>query len=257
MPKKFYIIGHNPNTLEEAEEYLSNGANGIEPDICYHPDKPEKFYVHEDIDFIPDVIEDIFRGEYINLKEYLTDLKKLLKENPDFDLKIIDFDLKPDYSYDINELYKIIRENFSEEFPDVKILTTISTPDAMNFLANVKSQRMNEAVGVDEHTEPEEVHNFFKDRNFNYTYAAGSAFFSPGREKFVDRIQRALKLCGNNGFKFVHAWCINDEEHMRTYLDMNPSINAILTDNPKKLKELITSDYSDKFTMNFENNGFE
>jgi hypothetical protein len=29
----FYLIGHNPNTLEEAEKFLANGANALEPDV--------------------------------------------------------------------------------------------------------------------------------------------------------------------------------------------------------------------------------
>jgi hypothetical protein len=257
MPKNFYIIGHNPNTIEEAKEFLDNGANAIEPDVCYHPDKPEKFYVHEDIDQIPDFIENFFRTEFISLKEYLTDLRKLLTENPHYDLKLIDFDLKPEYAYDINELYSVIRENFSDHFPGIKILTTVSTPEAMPFLANMKSQKSNEAIGVDEHCEPEEVYNFFKDKQLKYTFAAGSAFFSPGREKFVERIKRALHMCGENGFRFVHAWCINDEEHMRIYLDMHTPINAILTDDAKKLRDLVTSpEYAERYTLDFEAGDF-
>lgn len=254
--KNFYIIGHNPNTLEEVSNFLKNGANAIEPDICYHADKPEKFYVHEDIDFIPDAVEDFFRTDYISLKEYLTELKKLLNDNPHYDLKLIAFDLKPAYEYDINELYKVIRENFSDDYPKVKIITTVSTPEAMEFLSKVSGQRSNEAIGVDEHAEPEEVYNFFKNKNLNCTFAAGSSFFSPGREKFTERISRALDMRENNCFNFVHVWCINDEEDMKTYLDMDKPIDAILTDEPVKLKELILSpEYSNKFTLDFENDG--
>jgi len=257
MPKNFYIIGHNPNTIEEAHEYLSNGANSIEPDICYHKDLPEKFYVHEDIEQIPDFIEDMFRTEYISMKDYLNDLKKLLKENPQHDLKLIAFDLKPDYSYDINGLYKIIRENFSDEFPNVKILTTVSTSDAKDFLAGLKSQRANEAVGVDEDAEPEEVNNYFKERGMNHNFGSGSSFFSPVREKYVEHIKTALRLRDDNGFKLVHAWCVNDEDDMRVYLDLERPIDGILTDVPAKLKKLIEShEYCTKFTLDFEDNTF-
>lgn len=254
--RNFYIIGHNPNTIEEVNEFLANGANAIEPDICCHPDRPGKFYVHEDIEQIPNFIENHFHKDALELKEYLNGLKKLLKEK-NYDLKLIQFDLKPKYDYDINELYGIIRENFSNEFPKIKILTTISTPDAMPFLAKLEFQKPNEAIGVDEHSEPEEVYEFFKNKNLNYTFAAGSSFFSPGRDKFVGRIQRALKLRNETGFYFVHAWCINDEEHMRIYLDMPEGINAILTDEPKKLRELIqSSEYSGKFTLDFDDDEF-
>ncbi|MBS1494586.1 MAG: hypothetical protein JST55_13820 [Bacteroidetes bacterium] len=251
MVKNFYIIGHNPNTIEDVNKYLSNGANGIEPDICYHKDKPEKFYVHEDIEQIPDFIEDIFRSEYLSLTQYLNELKQLLFEKK-YDLKIITFDLKPDYNYDINELYKIIRDNFSLDFPDVKIITTVSNPNGMEFLAKLNSTNPNEFVGVDEHAEPDEVNDFFKSKNLNHCFAAGSSVFSPGRDKFVERIQRALELRDNGDFKFVHAWCVNDEDDMKEYLDLEKPIDAILTDEPDKLVSLIKSNaYSDKFNLDF------
>lgn len=257
MAKNFYIIGHNPNTIEEAHEFLSNGANSIEPDICFHPDKPQKFYVHEDIEQIPDFIEDMFRTEYISLKDYLNDLKKLLRENPQHDLKLIAFDLKPDYNYDINELYKIIRDEFSEEFPRVKILTTVSTAKAKDFLAGLKSQRPNEAVGIDEDAEPIEVNDYFKERGMNHNFGSGSSFYSPVREKYIEHIKTALELRDNGGFKMVHAWCVNDEEDMKIYLDIERPIDAILTDEPAKLKALIQSpEYCNKFTLNFENDTF-
>lgn len=257
MAKNFYIIGHNPNTIEEVQQYLSNGANSIEPDICYHKDLPEKFYVHEDIEQIPDFIEDIFRSEYISLKDYLIELKNLLKKNPEHDLKLIAFDLKPAYDYDINELYKLIRDNFSDEFPDVKILTTVSTAKAVDFLAGQKSQRANEAVGVDEDAEPEEVNNYFKERGMNHNFGSGSSFFSPVREKYVEHIKTALYLRENGGFKFVHAWCVNDDDDMRVYLNLELPIDGILTDEPAKLKQLIESpEYSSKFTLNFKSNAF-
>jgi len=255
MAKNFYIIGHNPNSTEDAYEYLANGANAIEPDICFHKNREEKFYVHEDIEQIPDFIEDILKPDYISLKDYLLELKKMLRANPGLDLKLIAFDLKPPYEYDINELYQNIRENFSNEFPLIKILTTISDGDAMNFLAKLKSQNQNEAIGVDERAEPEEVHEYFKDSNLKYTYGAGSSFFSPVREKYVEQIQKALALREKEGFKMIHAWCVNEEEDMKVYLDMNPPIDAILTDEPQKLRELIKQEYSDKFTLNFDEEG--
>lgn len=257
MAKNFYIIGHNPNTIEAVDKYLSKGANGIEPDICYHEDMPDKFYVHEDIEQIPDFIEHLFHGKFLSLKDYLKGLKLYLKDNTQYDLKIIAFDLKPDYGYDINDLYKIIREDFSKDFPDVKILTTVTTPKAMEFLANLKNQKPNEAFGVDERAEPEEVHEFFKNKNFNYSFGTGSSFFEPDKDKYRERIDRALNIRDNGGFKMVHSWCVNEEDDMRSYLDLAQGIDAMITDNPEVLKALIESpDYNQRFTPDFKSSTF-
>ncbi|CAN5589922.1 hypothetical protein BH10BAC5_BH10BAC5_06930 [soil metagenome] len=254
MPKrKFYIIGHNPNSIEEVKECLVKGVNAIEPDVSYHKDLHEKFYVHEDINLIPNFIEKLFWGNFPSLKEYLIGLKRLLFENPEYQLDLIVFDLKADYEYDINDLYKVIRENFSDLNPRIKIVTTISTPEYMNFLSALKDQKPNEFLGVDEHAEPEEVNNFFKDKGLRYVFAAGSSLMPTTTNLFKGRIKSAIEIRENNGFNMVYPWCVNSEAHMREYLDMESGIDAILTDEPERLKKLILSDdYSDKYTMDPE-----
>src|SRR5438034_10310449 len=36
-PRPFYVVGHNPNTLEMAELALVSGANALEPDVIVLP----------------------------------------------------------------------------------------------------------------------------------------------------------------------------------------------------------------------------
>ncbi len=255
MPQRdFYIIGHNPNSIEEVEKCLKAGANAIEPDVSYHKDMPEKFYVHEDIAQIPNVIEHLFWEKFPSLKEYLSDLKNFIKANQQYNIKLIDFDLKGDYEYDINELYTVIRENFSVEYPDVKIITTMNNPKKMKFLSNLKDQKPNESLGLDENVEPEVVHEFFKDTGLRYDFAAGSSLFSTTTGKFRGRIERAIEIRNNRGFNYVWPWCVNTESHMKEYLDMGKEtatgIDAILTDEPDRLKALIDSDeYKDRFRL--------
>jgi hypothetical protein len=43
--RKFYIIGHNPDTLGEAADFMRAGANALEPDICFDAAKPGQFFV--------------------------------------------------------------------------------------------------------------------------------------------------------------------------------------------------------------------
>ncbi|GEM_PF-4873625 len=45
MKRKFYIIGHNPNTVHDAYACLMQGANAIEPDVHY--DASKAFYVNQ------------------------------------------------------------------------------------------------------------------------------------------------------------------------------------------------------------------
>jgi hypothetical protein len=47
MKRKFYIIGHNPNYISQAQNALKNKANALEPDIVY---KNGDFWVYDSSD---------------------------------------------------------------------------------------------------------------------------------------------------------------------------------------------------------------
>jgi hypothetical protein len=55
QPRPFYVIAHNPNTLDEAEEALKNGCNTLEPDITEITCGGQEVLVDFDSDFgVPD-----------------------------------------------------------------------------------------------------------------------------------------------------------------------------------------------------------
>src|SRR4051812_30827000 len=112
----FYIIGHNPNKEIEFKQYLIDGANALEPDIHYHPQK-HIFYVSHDSD--DDLKNSLTLSDYFSkLKTFLIDPKSNIKN----ELALISFDLKPPYTYDLMMLYSIIRSEFSKYFPKIAIL---------------------------------------------------------------------------------------------------------------------------------------
>jgi len=255
--KKFYIIGHNPNTIEDAIEYLKQGANGLEPDVCYVENTKEKFYVYEKLPDAEEEKEELFhriiRGEVPSLKNYLHALTDLLRINPRFRLSIISFDLVPPYNYNLNELYEVIRRNFSNSFPGTAILTTASQPAAMPFLSALEHQHINEAVCIDENMTPKAVKEHFSRYALNYGYGTGTDVpgLSSAADTFTDRARVAVSLKDTGpagGLKIVHAWCVNNEQSMKTYLDIG--VDAIVTDKPGRLKNLVDSQlYNCKYVL--------
>ena len=82
-PRPFYVIKHNPNTIDLVEEALDGGANGIEPDVNVYLDRPDELcisHLEGDSDAPP-------------LEIYLTKLREIVLR--DQRLCLIVFDCKP------------------------------------------------------------------------------------------------------------------------------------------------------------------
>jgi hypothetical protein len=244
MPRKFYLIGHNPNNVQDAVAYLQAGANALEPDVCY--DKGSKtFYVHDEVvDFLPSWL---YSGP--TLMSYLDNLVQALRGNQSLQLALISFDLKAPYSYDINaQLYDTIRTHFSQFFPKVSILTTVGKSKGMSFLAQVSPQHPNEAVGVDGGTTPDDVRTFFQTRGLHVTYANGTTFTPVTWIK--GSIVRAIQLRDQTPggiFKLVYVWTVISSSHMQFYLDMG--VDGIITGNVASLSNLIKTQYSNLYVL--------
>jgi len=241
MKRKFYIIGHNPNTVHDAYACLRLGANAIEPDVHY--DEPTKsFYVNHDSGNPAD---------YPSLKSYLNDLGNLIRSGSIKNLALIAFDLKPPYKYDIMDLYKVIRKEFSDEFNNIPMLTTVGDPLAMPFLDGVKgNQKPFEAVGVDEGAAPATVYGHFCTLGINYTYGAGltDLLWRGFYDVYSEWVKEAIRFRGiAGGLKMTYGWVIDDEGFMKNYLDMGA--DGLITGNIPLLSNLIKTTYAEGYDL--------
>src|SRR6187200_3468003 len=96
--RKFFIIGHNPNTLAEAKEFLDKGANALEPDIVY---AEGRFYVSH--------LPQLSYENVLTVEEYLHELKKLLLSES-YNLALLIWDIK-ETDFDPNLFIGIVKEN--------------------------------------------------------------------------------------------------------------------------------------------------
>jgi hypothetical protein len=236
--RQFFIIGHNPNKVADAINCLRAGANALEPDV------------HS-------VNGDYYMGEGttstdLSLSSYLTGLSQAFRTEPALIPALIMFDTK-NSDGSIAQLFDCIKSNFSDEFSETVITVTRSqaTEDEHVFFAPAASlMAPNNAIGVDEHTEPEFADAFFKSLNVsNYTYADGISIELPLlADFFIGRIKRAVSLRdGGNSFKMVYAWTLDLNIEIHQYLNANP--DGLITDSPRFLKEILTGDFSDKFEV--------
>jgi hypothetical protein len=227
--RPFYIIGHNPNTIEEAEEYLRYGVNALEPDIIYHS---QQFYVSH--------AHPVSYEQTPTLERYLQQLKELLASRR-YNLALLIFDFK-DNNFDINHFFSIVKENFCGNTCDgVAILATHADDHA--FVSRYRGTYPNIGIGVDEsNTPPSELEQFFKKAGQkNFTYADGITTFlsKPGVYKNIREAQWCRDKNEPDSFKLIYTWALHLDGSMHKYLDT--CIDGIFVDPPsvKDLKELI------------------
>jgi hypothetical protein len=249
MPRPFYLIGHNPNSVASAARCLEAGANALEPDVCYEP-KRRRFHVHEKIPLVPNWILRLFRRR-LTLERYLDDLKGYLVETGrGSQLALIAFDLKPPYMFDLNELAGIVQARFGADFPRVSILATASDAQAMAWLSTLAPGGKPQAVGVDQNATPEEVDAFLRPRALPYTYAEGTSVPLLPTTCYLGRIRRAVALHARGpepGFRLVYAWTVNSRRSMTRFLDRE--VDGLITDKVATLREVLETRYAHEYVL--------
>jgi hypothetical protein len=249
MARRFYLIGHNPNSVAAAARCLEAGANALEPDVCYEPNEGA-FYVHERIPLVPAWILRLLRRR-LTLRRYLTGLRTYLaRSGRGAQLALIAFDLKPPYGYDLDALAAVVRADLLGDFPGTAVLMTVSDPGGMPWLATLAPGGARRAVGVDQHAPPERVDEFLRTRPLPYTYANGTSVPLLPATCYLGPVRRAIALRASGpgpGFRLVYAWTVNSRRSMTAFLDRD--VDGIITDRIGKLRDLLRTGYADRYVL--------
>jgi hypothetical protein len=236
--RQFYIIGHNPNKVADALNYLEAGANALEPDVH---SVNGVYYMGEGT-----------TSTDLSLAGYLQGLSVAFRTTPALIPALIMFDTK-NSTGNILDLVNCIQKNFSAEYKDTVVTITRSqaTEDEHVFFRPVcTSLPANMALGVDEHTEPEFLDKFFKSLNAtNYTYADGISIQLPLlADIYLGRIKRAIAMRDKgNSFKLVYSWTLDIPDEIVTFLHLGP--DGLITDTPGALRQILTHFFSDKYQL--------
>jgi hypothetical protein len=241
--RKFYIIGHNPNTIDEAKAFLDAGANALEPDICFDVDEPDQYYVSHGGPGSNDMIPEH------SLVKYLTDLRHLITgvtgASP-YNLALINFDIKTadEPGFEINKFIDVVFDNFSS-FPicnGVAILITVGSLTQIAFLNAYDQMRSFVGIGIDEEKVPKDVQAGFKaDAQKRFCYANG--IITTGIKLGVFKtiiMAKGLQAQGNgDSFKLIYTWVLADPWAMRSYLDLHIDAMIVNIERVQQLKNIL------------------
>jgi hypothetical protein len=247
MIQKFYIIGHNPNTVPKAIRCLRDGANAIEPDIRYLPQYKEKFFLYD--------LATLNRKQH-TLKDYLIELSEALTKEK-LNLALLAFDLKPigqayserDSLVYMNEFFSQLNEYFFRTYTSVPLLLTVGKPSGKALLASAKPWlTVNQAVGIDAGDSLQNAITFFTNQHMPFSFAAGTSSPFSSLKKFQPIIKEAIaRKQQTNELKLVYTWTANSLETMRDFINLG--VDGMITGRISRLKTLVETEYHDRIEL--------
>lgn len=193
-PRPFWVFGHNPNTLEEAELALQNGANALEPDLMVLPagshlaqapftPNPTGIVLYHDAYLATTRVP-------LTLEEYLTGLHTLAIKYPN--LSLVVFDTKSPAATAANGpiVRDAVRNILNTDGVNVNVIFSISDRSDSALFDNILGDlRDNEGVQVDQEDNPEDLNTWWsKTEKYagNIGYGDGTVGVGPNLPRAID-----------------------------------------------------------------------
>jgi hypothetical protein len=229
VPRPFYLIAHNPNTIDLARAFIASGVNALEPDLRF---VDKEIRVHDQFSILGIRIRyPLFDGPGPTLSEYLRGLNE-----HNISPSLIAWDLKPPFKLAwMHEAAKIIRRDYGTKHPHTAMLFTVGSEDGLPELRAFASVlKANEAVGVDDFTSPAVAHSALDGLGKSYTYADRRRM-----KAIADAI--AMRDSGKS-FTLVYAWLVNEANELQKFLDVGLDGVIVDLEAVPKLRERLQTD---------------
>jgi hypothetical protein len=190
-PRPFYVVAHNPNTLEMVELALVSGANALEPDINVLPADAVSLPFFE-----KDPTGLVIYHDYVHLtarvpltlEEYFLGIHLLAEKYPQLALMVLD--VKPDAAKQENGQKILDAIHTFLNFGDVNLNVVISVgtrTDSVLFTDIYSQLGEREGVMVDAETDPTKVVNALGNAaNSNIGFADGTLGLGLDIPKAID-----------------------------------------------------------------------
>jgi hypothetical protein len=224
-PRAFYIIGHNPNTPDQAIAFLQAGANALEPDLRLDDGQIRV----RDVVLRGHVPWPLYGGAGLTLSEYLSGLREKLAATKTPAPALIAWDLKDPFDIAwIKKARETIRAEFGRHYPDTAMLYTAGTGRGLPQLKELAGLLVDgEAIGVDDRITPEALDQELRSFRNPVPYT-----FSDGTD--LDAIRAAIKLrARGDSFRLVYAWTVKDADTMHKLL--GAGVDGMIVDDVPSL----------------------
>jgi hypothetical protein len=219
--RPFYVVGHNPNTIDKVLDALDAGANAVEPDVNVFEKDPGRLCISH--------------GEggrdAPSLEQFLTDLHGVAVEHPALSLVVFDCKPKvatPDFGL---TLLGAIREHLTYDIALNVIVSVANLSEAGAFDRIRGMLGPREGLMVDEENDPGAVASFFVKGGVEHRcYGNGTplqaAIISPHLRPAIEKAC-ALRV-GRGAFRFIYEWTNNHDVRMREFI--RTGVDGIISD---------------------------
>ena len=227
VPRPFYVVGHNTNSIEDVKAALASGANAIEVDVNIYEDAPDRLCISEAGALDPDKGGD---SNAPSLEHFLNELHPIAIENPD-NFALIIFDCKPKLATAQHgaTLLGIVRNLLTFD-NDLNVIISVASLSENAIFENIRTiLDRREGLMIDEENDPAAVSSFFSGVDHQcYGNGVANTFQSPTLSPNIrPSIEKACVLrAGGGNVKFVYTWTVGDSDIMREYIRIG--VNGII-----------------------------
>lgn len=269
--RPFYVMAHNPNTLEDALTAVEHGANALEPDLIVLPPgaigkvpggwalDPFGIVVYHDYFGVTTRVP-------LTLEQYLIGLHDIAKTHPQ--LALIFFDVKPSAATQANGpangviIRDAIRTFLNTDGVDLNVIINVGSRDddhLFDQIAGTLGER--EGVSIDGEDRADLIVNDLASKGFNdaIAYGDGTIGQGPNLPRAVD-LASFLKATWGFPRMISDIFTIQEEDSMNFFIDAGadgiiPDVSDVLApeftdpDYLDKLKALVGPPYHPEIRM--------
>ena len=230
--RPFYIIGHQSDTLKEANEYIRSGANGLEINVNVLAGHPNALCIGHG----PNMGTGAAGENSTPLIIFLKGLHELALDHTNFCLMY--FDCKslaatPELGLSLLDDIRTFLVGSGADRVDLNVIISVGTLKDKAIFANIAGQLgPREGVMVDGVSNPVEVSAFFeRSKVLNQTFFDGVVPFNTclGHFAIAAAIKKACKLRDqDHKIRFVGTWTVNNPLLMTKFIKMG--VDGIVVD---------------------------
>lgn len=257
--RPFYVVAHNPNTIEDATKAVEHGANALEPDlmvlspgavaaipcfpnICYFPDPDGIVMYHDDV-LVTTRVPETFEA-------YLDGVHALAKAHPD--LALILLDVKPSVAAwphgpaNGQLILDLVHSRLNTDGVNLNVIINVGSRDDIHLFDNILSKlEEREGVQVDGEDRADLIVGALKQAaHGNIGYGDGTIAQGPNLPRAID-LASYLKASWGYPRVISDVFTIQYEDSMNFFIDAGA--DGIIPDvsNPVG-PEFTDPDYIDK-----------